>query len=58
MAHAYTATVRWRRGDAVFTDGRYSRGHDWTFDGGVTVPASSAPSSVRLPYSRADAVDP
>lgn len=58
MAHTYVATVHWSRGDAVFSDGRYSRAHEWSFDGGTVVPASSAPSSVRLPYSRADAVDP
>lgn len=59
MAHAYTAIVEWRRGsDEVFTDNRYSRGHSWAFDGGITLPASSAPSSVRLPFSREDAVDP
>lgn len=59
MAHLYTAVVEWRRGaDEAFTDNRYSRGHHWSFDGGITVPASSAPSSVRLPYSREDAVDP
>ncbi len=55
----FTATVLWQRGDGeAFTDNRYSRGHAWSFDGGVTVPASSAPSSVPLPFSRADAVDP
>ncbi len=58
MAHEYTATVSWKRSGAVFSDGKYSRAHTWSFDGGVTVPASSAPSSVRLPLSRADAVDP
>jgi organic hydroperoxide reductase OsmC/OhrA len=58
MTHAYQATVVWTRGDAVFTDNRYSRGHAWTFDGGVAVPASAAPSSVRPPYSVAAAVDP
>lgn len=58
MSHAYTATIRWRRGDAAFTDNKYSRAHDWLFDGGVTVPASSSPSVVRPPFSRADAVDP
>ena len=58
-SHHYTAIVEWRRGaDEAFTDNRYSRGHSWSFDGGVTVPASSAPSSVRLPFSREDAVDP
>lgn len=58
MAHAYTATVAWSRGDAVFKDGRYSRAHELRFDGGVVVPGSSAPSVVRVPLSRADAVDP
>ena len=58
MTHQYRASVTWSRGDATFTDQRYSRGHSWTFDGGVTVPASSSPLSVRLPYSVAEAVDP
>lgn len=59
MAHEYTATVSWKRdASEPFTDNKYSRGHQWSFDGGVTVPASSSPLSVRLPLSRADAVDP
>jgi len=60
MTHQrYSAIVEWRRQEGeAFTDNRYGRGHSWSFDGGVTVPASSAPSSVRLPCSRADAVDP
>src|SRR5512134_1580205 len=58
MAHEYRATVKWQRGDAAFTDQRYSRGHSWSFDGGITVPASSSPLSVKLPYSVAEAIDP
>ena len=58
MAHEYKATVRWTRDGAAFTDQKYSRGHVWRFDGGVEVPASSAPTSVPLPYSRVEAVDP
>src|SRR5207302_1912037 len=58
MAHQYRATVKWTRSGATFTDQRYSRGHTWSFDGGVTVPASSSPLSVKLPYSVAEAVDP
>lgn len=54
----YTATIRWQRGDAVFTDNAYSRGHVWKFDGGIEVPASSSPQVVKLPYSVAAAVDP
>jgi len=54
----YTARVEWSRGDARFTDNRYSRVHSWTFDGGVTVRASASPQVVTLPFSSADAVDP
>jgi organic hydroperoxide reductase OsmC/OhrA len=56
--HEYTARIHWQRGDAPFTDNRYSRGHTWHFDGGVEVPASSSPQVVRLPMSVAKAVDP
>lgn len=57
--HEHRATVTWRRGDGeAFTDGRFSRAHDWAFDGGISVPASAAPSVIRAPLSRADAVDP
>jgi len=59
MAHAYTATVIWTRGESeAFSDNRYSRGHLWSFDGGIEVMASSSPSVVPLPLSREDAVDP
>ncbi|HEY7552163.1 MAG TPA: OsmC family protein [Hyphomicrobiaceae bacterium] len=59
MAHEYTATIAWKRGAGeAFTDVKFSRAHTWVFDGGVTVPASSSPLSVRVPFSRADAVDP
>lgn len=59
MAHEYTATVSWKRGsEEAFTDIKFSRAHQWSFDGGVTVPASSSPLSVRVPFSRTDAVDP
>src|SRR5262249_18409202 len=58
MAHEYRASVKWKRGEANFTDQRFSRRHEWSFDAGITVPASSSPLSVRLPYSVAEAVDP
>ena len=54
----HQALVEWSRDGAVFTDNRYSRGHRWTFDGGVQVPASSSPHVVRLPLSVEQAVDP
>ena len=56
--HDYQARVHWERGDALFTDNRYSRGHTWHFDGGVEVPASSSPHVVRVPLSLEKAVDP
>lgn len=55
---AYTATLTWLRGDQLFADGKYSRAHDISFDGGVTVPGSSSPYVVKVPMSREDAVDP
>jgi organic hydroperoxide reductase OsmC/OhrA len=57
-AHTYTATVRWQRDGAVFTDRRYSRAHVLVFDGGIEVPGSASPLHVRTPLSDANAVDP
>lgn len=54
----FTANVHWTRNGAAFTDNKYSRGHEWRFDGGAVVPGSSAPHSVPLPYSVESAVDP
>jgi organic hydroperoxide reductase OsmC/OhrA len=57
--HDYAATVTWQRAaDAKFTDNKYSRAHEWRFDGGTVVPASSSPSVVPVPMSNAAAVDP
>lgn len=54
----YQATIVWNRGQAVFSDQRYSRGHRWLFDGGIEVPGSSSPHVVKLPMSVEAAVDP
>jgi organic hydroperoxide reductase OsmC/OhrA len=57
--HGYEATVRWQlRPGEAFGDNRYSRAHEWHFDGGVTVPASSSPRVVPPPLSDEHAVDP
>ena len=57
MSH-YTATVQWRRQPGEpFTDNRYSRGHQWSFDGGVTFRASSSPHVVPR-FSDPAGVDP
>jgi organic hydroperoxide reductase OsmC/OhrA len=55
---SYQATIAWQRGDAGFLDNAYSRGHEWHFDGGLSVPASASPSIVPLPMSVAENVDP
>ena len=55
---SYGCNVQWARGDAPFTDLKYSRAHTWQFDGGALVRASSSPHSVRLPFSDPAAVDP
>lgn len=55
----YTATVAWTCDSPdLFSKNQYSRRHEWSFDGGVNVPASSSPHSVRRPYSDEAAVDP
>ena len=55
---SYVANLTWERGDDAFSDGQYSRAHNISFDGGVTLAASSSPHVVRVPMSREDAVDP
>jgi organic hydroperoxide reductase OsmC/OhrA len=55
----HDATIRWTGGDpAEFARGRYSRAHQWEFDGGAVVPASASPSVVREPWSDPAGVDP
>ena len=54
----FEAKLEWQRNGQDFLDQRYSRAHEWQFDGGQRVPASSSPLSVPLPMSRADNVDP
>ena len=58
MADIYSATILWSRGEQDFPGNRYSRRHEWRFDGGVVVPASSSPLVVPVPLSASDAVDP
>ena len=54
----HIATIRWERGDADFTGGKFSRVHTWEFDGGATVEASASPSVVPAAYTSTSAVDP
>lgn len=55
----HKAHVRWSLpAGSDFRAGHYSRAHSWTFDGGVTVPASPSPAVVRTPWSDEAAIDP
>ena len=55
----HTAVIEWQRGDQPFSDNKYSRAHEWTFDGGAVVRGSSTPSAmIPPPLSDESAVDP
>jgi len=55
----HTAVIEWQRGDQPFSDNKYSRAHNWTFDGGAVVRGSSTPSAmIPPPLSDETAVDP
>ena len=54
----YTAKIRWKSDSPdTFAHNRYTRGHTWSFDGGIEVPGSSSPHVVPR-YSVEAAVDP
>lgn len=54
----HKATISWVRSGPDFAKGQFSREHTWSFDGGLTVPASPAPSVVPAPWSNPASVDP
>ena len=54
----YHANVSWTRGADEFLRQKYSRGHRWTFDEGVSIAASASPHAVRAPWHVTAAVDP
>ena len=54
----HRAMIRWQRAGPDFLDGKYSREHTWTFDGGLTIPASPSPAVVPAPWSNSAHVDP
>ena len=53
----HEARVSWRS-DGEFASGRYSRRHEWRFDGGAVVTASASPDVVPVPMSDPAGVDP
>lgn len=55
----YSATITWQKQpDEEFEKGKYSRVHQWAFDGGMKIEASSSPTVVPLPMSDPSLVDP
>lgn len=59
MGQGYQAIISWKSDSPdTFAQNKYTRGHTWEFDGGVTVPASSSPHAVRVPFSVESAIDP
>src|SRR5713101_8397702 len=54
----HKANISWKCTSADFLKGKYSREHTWTFDGGLSVPASPSPTVVPVPYSNPAHVDP
>ncbi len=53
----HAAEILWQS-DGDFASGRYSRRHQWRFDGGAVVTGSSSPSVVPEPMSDPAGVDP
>lgn len=53
----HKATIAWTS-KGEFLKGTYSREHTWSFDCGISIPASSSPAAVKVPLSNPDNVDP
>jgi len=54
----HKAKIEWKCTTPDFRLGKYAREHTWSFDGGVSVPASAAPAVVPAPWSNPAHVDP
>jgi organic hydroperoxide reductase OsmC/OhrA len=54
----HKATVSWKSDNDTFLQGKFTRVHTWTFDGGAVVQASASPSVVPAPWSSTAGVDP
>ena len=54
----YHATVSWLRNNEAFIDNKYSRAHQWEFQGDTKVAASASSHIVPIPYSVPENVDP
>jgi organic hydroperoxide reductase OsmC/OhrA len=54
----HRAKIEWKGATPDYRLGKYTREHTWTFDGGLTVPASAAPAVVPAPWSNPANIDP
>lgn len=54
----YHATIRWSRDGQDFLGNKYSRLHEWRFDGRQVFNASASPHIVPPPWADGDRVDP
>ena len=54
----HTAKIEWKGWTPEYGLGKYSRVHTWSFDGGLTVPASAAPGVVPAPFVDPAGIDP
>jgi len=55
----YSATISWTKSqNEGFVDGKYSRVHQWSFDGGMQFNASASPHVVPVPMADPAFIDP
>jgi organic hydroperoxide reductase OsmC/OhrA len=54
----HSVSIQWSNTGPDFLNRKYSREHQWLFDGGFVVPASPSPHIVPAPWSNAANVDP
>jgi organic hydroperoxide reductase OsmC/OhrA len=55
----YSAKIIWQKQwGEEFEKGKYSRVHQWVFDGGMKISASSSPNVVPVPMSDPSLIDP
>jgi organic hydroperoxide reductase OsmC/OhrA len=54
---SHTAKITWERGEQLFSDGKYARKHNISFDGGISF-AGAPNEAIKPPLGAIDAVDP
>jgi organic hydroperoxide reductase OsmC/OhrA len=54
----HKAKIEWKGWTPEYGLGKYSRVHTWSFDGGLSVPASAAPGVVPAPFVDPAGIDP